>query len=339
VTVSDTAGHLLSAPGQDGADMAAGDFRAQQTSAYEAKVTQKLKDLLVSVVGPNGADVRVHAELNFDSTNSTSETFGKADGSAPPVVNTTNTNETFNGTNASATGVLGQNQVPTTNGNSTYNKTATQQQNAVDKETKTTQTAPGSVARQSVSVLLDTTKAKNVNLATMQQQVAAAAGIDTARGDTVQVSKVPFDTTVQQQEAARIKSANSSQRLHSLLSTLKTVGTLVAVGFGLMLGYRRLRGTPVEETIPLERLALEAGEADLLELDEEDYVELEPRRMVQIEGEDPTTVLVQRRRHTELDRLPGLEERMAENADIADLIDRQPEDVALLLRGWLTERR
>jgi flagellar biosynthesis/type III secretory pathway M-ring protein FliF/YscJ len=48
---------------------------------------------------------------------------------------------------------------------------------------------------------------------------------------------------------------------------------------------------------------------------------------------------VQRRRHTELDRLPGLEERMAENADIVDLIDRQPEDVALLLRGWLAERR
>jgi flagellar biosynthesis/type III secretory pathway M-ring protein FliF/YscJ len=30
---------------------------------------------------------------------------------------------------------------------------------------------------------------------------------------------------------------------------------------------------------------------------------------------------------------------MAENADIADLIDRQPDDVAQLLRGWMADRR
>jgi hypothetical protein len=68
---------------------------------------------------------------------------------------------------------------------------------------------------------------------------------------------------------------------------------------------------------------------------------MEPaRNMVSIEGsDDPTTVLVSRRQRRELDRLPGLEERMAENADIADLIDRQPDDVAQLLRGWMAERR
>jgi len=339
VTVSDSAGHLLSAPGQEGADLAAGDFRAQQTAAYEATLTHKLKDLLTSVVGPTGADVRVHAELNFDSTETTKEEFGKADGTPPPLVNTVTNSESFNGTSAAATGVLGQNQLPTTNGNSSYTKTATQQQNAVDKATTSTKTAPGSVARQSVSVLLDTNKAKSVNLATMQQQVAAAAGIDTARGDTVRVSRVPFDTTVAQQQAAQLKSAASDQRLHNLLGVLKTLGTLVAVGVGLLLGYRRLRGVPTEETIPIEQLALRAGTSDLLELDEDDYLELEAPRGVHIEGGDATTVLVQRRRHTELDRLPGIEERMAENADITDLIDRQPDDVALLLRGWLADRR
>jgi flagellar M-ring protein FliF len=339
VTVSDSAGHLLSAPGQEGADLAAGDFRAQQTAAYEARITKKVKDFLTSVVGPTGADVRVHAELNFDSTERTDETFGKADGTEPPVVNETKTDETYSGGSALPGGALGQTQVTLGNGNNAYTKQGTQRTNAVDKQMTHSVSAPGAVARQSVAVLLDTNKSRSVNLQAMQQQVAAAAGIDPARGDIVRVSRMPFDTTVAAQQAAEEKSANADQRMHDLLNLLKTVGTLVVVGFGLMFGYRRLRGAPVEELLSIQPLALEAGEDDLLDLDEDDYVELESRRVVQIEGGDPTTVLVQRRRHTELDRLPGLEERMAENADIADLIDRQPDDVALLLRGWLSERR
>ena len=127
------------------------------------------------------------------------------------------------------------------------------------------------------------------------------------------------------------------------MNLVKTIGTLLLVGLGLMFGYRRLRPAPIEEAIPLEHLALQAGESELLELDEEDIVELEPARardLVAYEGDDePSTVLVSRRHRRELDRLPGLEERLAENADIADLIDRQPEDVAQLLRGWMAERR
>jgi flagellar biosynthesis/type III secretory pathway M-ring protein FliF/YscJ len=34
-----------------------------------------------------------------------------------------------------------------------------------------------------------------------------------------------------------------------------------------------------------------------------------------------------------------MEERMAAHADISDLIDRQPDDVAQLLRSWMSERR
>ena len=48
-----------------------------------------------------------------------------------------------------------------------------------------------------------------------------------------------------------------------------------------------------------------------------------------IEGaEGPAAVLRTRRQATQLDRLPGMEEREAAHADIADLIDRQPDDVA-----------
>jgi flagellar M-ring protein FliF len=155
------------------------------------------------------------------------------------------------------------------------------------------------------------------------------------------VTRAPFDTTVADQQAKALANANADKRMKNLMDGLKSVGTLLLVGLGLLFGYRRLRTPAIEESIPLEHLALEAGEGELLELDEEDIVELEPsRHQIAIEGEDdPTTVLVSRRHRRELDRLPGIEERMAENADIADLIDRQPDDVAQLLRGWMSERR
>ncbi|MCU1379847.1 MAG: fliF, partial [Acidimicrobiales bacterium] len=286
-----------------------------------------------------GADVRVAATLNFDDNETTAEQFN---GANAPVVQTTQNTETFNGTNAPPGGALGQTTIPVTaGGTSTYNKNQLQETRAVDKTTTKTKAAPGGVLRQSVSVLIDNKKGATLNMAALQQQVAAAAGIDTARGDTVQVSRAKFDTSVSDQQAKDLKAANASKRLRDLINGLKTVGTLLLVALGLRVGYRRLRPIPIEESIPLEHLALEAGDGQLLELDEEDIVELEPaRHSVTIDGEDdPTTVLVSRRHRRELDRLPGLEERMAENADIADLIDRQPDDVAQLLRGWMADRR
>jgi flagellar M-ring protein FliF len=340
VAISDTAGNVLSAPGDDGADLAAGDFRAQQTAAKELAITKKVKDFLSSVVGPTGADVRVAAELNFDSEEETSEEFGKADGTAAPVVSTVTNNETYTNTDTAPEGVLGGGETAADAQDSEYTKEAEQQLNAVDKKVTRRESAPGAVERLSVAVLLDQEKSDGVNLAALEDGIAAAAGINAQRGDTIEVSRVAFDDTIAEAQEEALKEAQSDERMDSLLGMLKSVGTVLLVAFGLMWGYRRMRGKPTEEVLSLEHLALRAGEDDLLELDEDDYVELEPHHAtIQIEGEDPTTVLVQRRRHTELDRLPGLEERMAENADIVDLIDRQPEDVALLLRGWLAERR
>ena len=99
-----------------------------------------------------------------------------------------------------------------------------------------------------------------------------------------------------------------------------------------------------EEQNAHSKLALPASDEDILELDDDDYIELEPAMAggggVAVEGdEDVSTVLVNRRHRTELDRLPGMEERMAAHADISDLIDRQPDDVAQLLRSWMSERR
>ena len=341
VAISDTAGNLLSAPGEEGADLAAGDFRAQQTAAYERRTKQKIEQQLQRLVGPGGVDVTVAAELNFDDASTTSEEF---DGTDAPVVRETTNEETFTGNSPGTGGALGPEEAPieTDATNQDYTKTQADRTRAVDKTTRVTKEAPGKIVRQSISVLVDR-EATTATLDTIEQAVTAAAGIVEARGDTLSVAAEEFNTALEDAEAQARADAAETRRMDSLMDGLKTVATLLFVGLGLLFGYRRLRTPLTEESIPLEQLALQAGDGELLELDEEDIVELEPARprdLVTYEGDDEaSTVLVSRRHRRELDRLPGIEERLAENADIADLIDRQPDDVAQLLRGWMAERR
>lgn len=351
VTISDTKGTLLAAPGQEGIDAAVGDARAQQTLEYEKNTARKVEELLTAVAGQGGVVVQVKAELNFDEVETTTETFQNPDN---VIAQQSESTETLEGTNADG-GVLGVDPDAATVGgeNTNFEKDETDTIFAPSKTTSSTRSAPGSVRRQTVSVFIDDARGQAVDLAAIEDQVEAAAGIDAARGDLVAVSRVPFDTTAEDEAAAAAEDAKEAQRWDSTMSTVRSIATLLIVGFGLLYGYRRMqRGARREEWISLDHLALGSGDDEVLELEEEDYMELEPAhyetvtiagepgQTVAVEGADEvSTVLVARKTRTELDRLPGMEERMAAHADITDLIDRQPEDVAQLLRSWMAERR
>jgi flagellar M-ring protein FliF len=347
VTISDTQGNLLIAPGQQGVDAAMSDARQQQTHEYEQATAAKIKDQLVAVYGANGVQVQVKAELDFDESQTTTETMSNPDG---VLAQEKTTEETFTGTDPDVGGPLGPEDdagVAVEGGTNDFNSNETTRVFAPSKTTETVVAAPGSVLRQTISVVLDSNVNAGVALADIEQQVAAAAGIDAARGDVVQVSEMQFSTADADAAQQAADEAASQASRDQMLETIRSVVTLLVVAGGLLYGYRRLRG-PVrrEELIPLEQLAIGTGdeEDDVLELDEDDYIEIEPaavsREGVAVEGEDDvSTVLVARRHRTELDRLPGMEERMAAHADISDLIDRQPDDVAQLLRSWMAERR
>jgi flagellar M-ring protein FliF len=345
VTISDTSGALLIAPGADGLSASINDARAQQTVAYERQTAEKVQKQLAAIVGANGVRVEVKAELNFDEIERTTETMSNPDNVlAQRQVDT----ETFTGTDPDVGGPLGpedDNNVAVQGGTNNLDNNSTTEVFAPSKTTENTREAPGTVDRQTVSVILDSNAQAGVPIADIEQQVAAAAGINAARGDIVEVTEVPFSTVEADAAAAAAARADDYAARDQMLSTIRSVVTVVVVALGLLYGYRKLRG-PVrtEELIPLEHLALASGADgeygdDVLELDEEDYVEIEPAQ-VTVEGEeDVSTVLVSRRHRTELDRLPGMEERMAAHADISDLIDRQPDDVAQLLRSWMAEPR
>lgn len=332
VAVTDSAGHLLSAPGEDGQNAVDGDIHAQQTHDREKKIQDRVQQMLDGALGAGNSIVTVTAELNFDDTRTTTRTFGQQQA---PAVSENTTKETFTGTGTAPNGVLGQTPAATTGtgGNSNYVKETNQTQHAVDSTEVVTHAAPGSIKRLSVAVELDS--ASGVTPARVRQLVTAAAGIDPNRGDAIQVQSIKFDRSAAQQTKKDLANARRSAQLNRILSIVRTLGLLLAAAFVLRRVWRRTTAVPEIETteIPMEMLALEDGS----EIAADTVIVGEDGLEYQI---DETGVMgpIVRRRTREFDALPGIEDRNAAQADIHELIDRQPEDVALLLRGWMAER-
>src|SRR6185437_2821037 len=195
--------------------------------------------------------------------------------------------------------------------------------NAIGRVVQQVKTAPGAVQHLSVAVLLDSATAAKVNAADVQKLVENAAGVQTSRGDSVQVSTMPFDQT--QAEAAKkdLAAAAKSKDMNKLISYGKDglIGFLVlgAVVFFMRKAKKAQERSPVLSTS--ERLELEEARKmrALLAAQKDEVVrELVPGPS----GQD----------RLELGR-PSID------SEIGELVERQPEEVAQLLRGWLADRR
>jgi flagellar M-ring protein FliF len=200
VTVADSDGQVLSAAGQVSA--AAGDQRSAMETDYEDRLAANAQKILDQVLGPNHAVVSVRADLDLSQRQSTSETYSYNQGT-PPISSSQST-ETYSGTGGAVGGVLGPENTGTAtgSGNSAYNKSDTTDNNAVDKTTTTTQDAPGSIKRLTVSVVMDGTVAGNLNQQQVQSLIGNAVGLDTARGDAIPVAAMAFDSSAAQQAKA-----------------------------------------------------------------------------------------------------------------------------------------
>ena len=320
VSLADSSGNVLSAGGDDGAAAAAGDARAAQTSTFESRLQESVQQMLAPVVGAGKAVVRVKAELDFDKRETRTERF-ETDEEAPAVSETTST-ERYEGTGQVVGGVLGpENVAAPEGGESSYDKESTARQFAVGKVTEKAVAAPGKVQRLSVAVILDAQAAGVVNPAEVRQLVSAAAGIDPARGDVVEVSRMAFDDTAAkaaEEEMAKLEAAAKSEQRWGLV---RTVAVLLVVGLVLLHALRILRR---DSRVPVT-LAVQ---------------ELEARQQQAIAAEEAAMLAAQHRLQLESTPAdPGEVRRLSVQSEIGELVERQPEEVAQLLRGWLADRR
>ena len=79
VTVADSEGNVLAAPGRNpggaGGAGGAGGGGQKQTAQFEQSVAESIEAMLTKVVGPGATIATVSADLNFDETNVSRETF------------------------------------------------------------------------------------------------------------------------------------------------------------------------------------------------------------------------------------------------------------------------
>ena len=322
VTVTDSTGHVLSAPGT-GITAGAGDARSQVEQEYEARLAANAQQILDTVVGPGHSKVSVRADVDLNQRHSTSETYTYPN-NAPPLSSSTST-EKYSGSGTPVGGVLGPENMPDAaanagGGGSNYDKTSTTDNNAVDKKTETVEAAPGALNRLTVSVVMDQSVAGSLNQNQIQSLVGNSVGLDTARGDAITVASMPFDTTAAKQAAADLAAAKQAEASAQMWSMIRTGG--IAAGIALVVLLVWLRSRRQEEI---------EEEYEPLELSDDMLAELDRLRVASSREEQPQID----NRQLELEAA----ERQKVRGEISAMVSERPDEVAAMLRGWLTENK
>jgi flagellar M-ring protein FliF len=323
VTVADAQGNVLSAAGS-GVDSAVSDVQSQQEQAFEAQLASNAQSILDKVLGADHSTVQVRADLDFSQRSTTSETYNYTPGT-PPVSQST-TSEKYSGAGSAVGGVLGpenqSNASTTGSGNGSYDKSTATSDNAVGKTTTTEQQAPGQVKRLTVSVVLDGAKAGALNQQQVTDLIGNAVGLDTARGDGITVAALPFDQTAAQAAAQEVKDAEAAASRAQMVSLVKNGAIGLAVLLVVLVAWLRSRKRKGAEEYEEEY-------EEPLALTEEQLLELERLRVDSVRDtgvEDQALALEAAQRQ----RVRG---------EISSMVAERPDEVAQMLRGWLTESR
>jgi flagellar M-ring protein FliF len=206
VSIVDDQGNLLaSGTGEDQAGMVSAQAE-ERTLGYENRLRTRIEDMLANVVGAGRARVEVAAELDFNRSTVTQETFDPEG----QVVRSTQTSETENLSGAANGQVTVANELP---GASQNNGSGTTEQGTsteevvnyeISKTTQTEVTEAGALKRLSVAVVVDGTYADDGagnltytprtadEIAQILTLVRSAAGYSAERGDSVEVVNMQF---------------------------------------------------------------------------------------------------------------------------------------------------
>jgi flagellar M-ring protein FliF len=328
VTVSDAEGNMLSMreDGQAGAASAASETD-QQTQAFEDSKSTRLQKMLDQVLGKGKAVVRVNAELNFDSTDTTSETYVTQSGISP--LSRATSSESMVNMGAGAGGNLGVTYPSLTPGSGiggvggTYVHVEETVNNPVGKVVSRTQAAPGGIKKLSVAIMYDASL-KGIQQSDLEALATEAVGLDPQRGDTVKAQAIAFDTTATSAAAAELKKAESAAKTSQYLDLGKKAGIgllLVIVAF-LML--RRRRKQAAEDRARVEATASDLPQPALLQTSVDEQLAIAAGAH---EAREEAEVL---------DR--SLERELLRD-EVAKFVDQQPEEIAAIVQGWLGQRK
>jgi len=302
ITVADASGAVLHAPGDAGGASTATNRNLRQTREFEKGLAEDITALLERVTEGSPVSVVVRSTLDFDEQHTETESYNPDN---QVTLKEQTSGERFAGTGAVPGGAVGLDGGPLAGEGqeSSYERDEALREFGVDKTTTRTVAAPGRVQRLSVAIVMDDGSLTGAQVPPDDQiegLVSAALGLDPERGDVIAVSTQPFPAQVE--EAA----PEEASRLGDLVPQLVGGLVLLLVVLALLLMTRR-RTTRVQE-VDRQRTAILPAQ--------------EETRVLERPEPEPAGVTA-----------GGLQ------ADVAELLQRQPEEIAMLLRGWLADRR
>ncbi len=319
VTVADASGRVLTVPSGSGAGAA--QAQTQQVADFEAQRTSQVQAVLDRVFGAGNATAQVTAELNFDKQVTDSlRYFNRAE---TPLSSSTE-EETLDGAGTAAgdpTGVVGPegNVEPQTGAGagSTYNKKSGTSDMALDQERQHVEAAPGQVDALHVGVVVDTQALKGADLTLVQNNISAALGLD-PRQDTIDVTSMAFSRTAEDAAAQELEAAAAAEKKAQTMSLARNGGLVLLVVLMVLVAWlqarRRAKARAEATSYVVEQLRREALERQ--------------NTQAALEAVQSPRLALEGNRSDGSDQIRD---------EIAALVERQPEDVAALLRGWLVE--
>jgi flagellar M-ring protein FliF len=319
VTVADSAGRVLS-QGDDADGLATGRYR--QVEEYQDQLNAKVQSMLDRVFGPGNSSVQVTAVLDFDRKVTETTTYGRRE--QVPTLSESVQSETYSGGAGQngVGGVVGPDAQLETNGagaDGSYDNTSTVRENGVDKVVEQAETAPGSVESLHAAVVVDVNSPVAVDANEIDDLVSSAIGLDTERGDTIATSVVPFDTSVEDANAAALEEAQAAEAAANRDAWIRNGAlagvVLLLVGLAWRRSRKNARAREDATTYVVEQLRHEQAE-----------------RAALLAAEDRAEAA------TALALAPVAVPSDGMRDELAALVERQPDEVAALLRGWLVER-
>ncbi len=228
VAVMDNSGRLLSLPSDNGGFFGLSSRQLDLQRSVEKQLSERVENLLATVLGSHSARVQVSAVLNFEQVDKTIESYDP-DGA---VLNTEQRSETT-GPEAEEGEASG---AETVISNSYQNS----------RRVERIIGAVGNVNRLTVAVLLDQKRLGAASMEGLETTVRNAIGIDSARGDRVTLMAMPFEIEPIATLESLKSDSTSGRDVLVVVERFTRPGIMVlGIVAALILGLKLLKPVPV----------------------------------------------------------------------------------------------
>jgi len=312
VTVIDQMAHVLNDQNDaTGLAGAATLTQIEMTKKVQEDLQKSIQSLLEQVLGPNKAAARVNVELSFDQRTVDRQVFEPVVDDKGIVRSSQELNENFKGTSPTPGGVPGTtSNIPGyvtngTSGQSNYEKKEVTRNYEINETKEKVVATPGSVKRLTVAVLVDASinKAQQDSIG---KTVASAIGINVTRGDTVSVESISFNTELFDKQRKEEQDYENEQKQALWLKIGLAVLAVLAIIYLIRMLTRRRQSKDDLEAVDTTEIAAGFEERQAINTGDVELTAQEKARNTQ-------------------------------RQEIEKLAKSNPEDVAQLIKIWLSE--